>query len=561
MTGHIRLGDLLVENQIITEEQLNSALKSQKKSGLKLGRELIVEGFLTEASLVDFLSQQLDIKKVNLDDHELKIEVSRKLPELHSRRHNCLVIDEDENHFKVVMADPTDIYAYDDLARLLKKPFVVSIAVLDDIRLAIDSVFRRSTEMQGLAEELQQEFGKTSIDDEELASHDGQDTPVAKFLQTMFEDAISVSASDVHIEPGEKELYIRLRQDGILHIQAVADLRLGGPLISRLKLMSGLDISEKRLPQDGRFQLEIEGHEIDVRLSTVPVHNGESAVMRILDQSRGILNLEQTGMSGNVLKRVRQLARASAGMLLVTGPTGSGKTTTLYGALSEINSPEVKILTVEDPIEYRLPGINQVQVNPKINLDFSNVLRSFLRQDPDIILVGEMRDRETVEIGMKAAMTGHLVLSTLHTNDAISTISRLLDMGAQPYLIGSSLLGIVAQRLLRRVCTNCSEDYVPNNKQKELMRSIWGSQIDQLKFKHGSGCIHCRHTGYAGRIAVYELLVMDSKLVRALQNKDIDAFTSIAKKQHGYKSLRSTALGLAAKGITSVEQVMRLAVS
>ncbi|MDH5219496.1 MAG: GspE/PulE family protein, partial [Gammaproteobacteria bacterium] len=298
-----------------------------------------------------------------------------------------------------------------------------------------------------------------------------------------------------------------------------------------------------------------------VRLSTIPVHNGESAVMRILDQSRGILNLEQTGMSDSVLKRVRQLSQASAGMLLVTGPTGSGKTTTLYAALSEINKPEVKILTVEDPVEYRLPGINQVQVNPKINLDFSNILRSFLRQDPDIILVGEMRDSETVEIGMKAAMTGHLVLSTLHTNDSISSVIRLLDMGAQPYLIASSLLGIVAQRLLRRICPKCSKDYLPNTKQIELMRGIWGSQIDKLKFKHGTGCIHCSHSGYAGRIAVYEMLAMDSKLVRALQNEDIDAFTSIAKKQKGYKSLRSSALGLAAKGITSVEQVMRLAAS
>ena len=561
MTTKIRLGDLLVEHGVLTKDQLMSALKSQKKSGLKLGRELIAEGFLTDEILVDFLSEQLQIKKVNLNDHELNPEVARRLPELHSRRHNCLVIKEDETHFEVVMADPTNIYAYDDLARNLKKPFVISIAVLNDIKIAIDSVFRRSSEMQGLANELQQEFSNGSISEEIHEDLNAQETPVARFLQTMFEDAVTISASDVHIEPGENKLYIRLRQDGVLHVQAVADNRLGGPLVSRLKLMSGLDISEKRLPQDGRFQLNIKGHEIDIRLSTIPVHNGESAVMRILDQSRGILNLEQTGMNGSVLKQVRQLTKAPNGLFLVTGPTGSGKTTTLYGALSEINNPEVKILTVEDPIEYRLPGINQVQVNPKIGLDFSDILRSFLRQDPDIMLVGEMRDMETVEIAMKAAMTGHLVFSTLHTNDAISTVIRLIDMGAQPYLIASSLLGIVAQRLLRRNCEKCIEDYTPSEKEKELLHSIWGAQIDKLKFKTGAGCIHCHHSGYSGRIAVHELVVMDSKLVRALQNKDIEAFTSIAKKQKTYKSLRTSALGLAAKGITSVEQVLRLAVS
>lgn len=554
----IRLGDLLVSQNVITQDQLESALKTQKESGNKLGRELIAEGFISEDRLLDLLSQQLDIPQVNLDDYKLSIEVSGKLPELHSRRMLAMVIKEEPKGFVVAMADPSDIFAYDDIAKYLKKPFDVVIAKQNALMAAMDMVFRRSSEMNNLALQLENDLDADNAG--ENSSDIVVDTPVAKFLHTMFEDAVSIGASDVHIEPEEHDLNIRLRQDGVLHLQTKADQRLCAPLISRLKLMAGLDISEKRIPQDGRFQVNVMKKPIDVRLSTIPVQYGESAVMRLLDQSTQILDLEKTGMSEKLLLRFRKIIASPNGMVLVTGPTGSGKTTTLYGALNELNTTDVKILTAEDPIEYRLPGINQVQTNAKIDLHFADILRSFLRQDPDIILVGEMRDKETVEIGMKAAMTGHFVLSTLHTNDAVSTAVRLIDMGAKPYLIAASLRGILAQRLIRRVCTHCREPHTPDKTQRAIMHSVWGEQIKKLKFFHGRGCTHCHYTGYHGRLAIHEFLEMDAKLIRALQDDDLEKFGKEAKKQDGFKSLRSSAMSLAAKGETTIDQVLRIAI-
>jgi len=556
----IRLGDLLVSNNVISQTQLESALFSQKKSGNKLGRELIAEGFISEDQLIDFLSHQLGIVKVNLDDYKINSDISSKLPELQSRRLLSMVIKETPAKYEVAMADPLDIFAYDEISRVLNKPFDVVIAKQNELMAAMDMVFRRTSEMKGLANQLEQGLTDSSSEKYNEMSVEGAETPVAKFLQTMFEDAVQVGASDVHIEPGERELYIRLRQDGVLHVQTKADPRLNGPIISRLKLMAGLDISEKRIPQDGRIQLNILDRQVDLRLSTIPIQYGESAVMRLLDQSKQILDLDHSGMKPETLLRFRRLLSGSNGMVLVTGPTGSGKTTTLYGALNELNMPDVKILTAEDPVEYRLPGINQVQINSKIGLSFAGILRAFLRQDPDIILVGEMRDQETVEIGMKAAMTGHLVLSTLHTNDAISTASRLLDMGAEPYLIAASLRGIVAQRLLRKVCENCKEPMKVDKTQQAIMQSIWGEQIKKINFVHGRGCTHCHYSGYSGRIPIHEFLEIDDKLIAALQQRDLEKFAEVAKKQKGFKSLRSCALSLAARGVTTAQQVMHVAI-
>jgi len=556
----IRLGDLLVSQSVISQAQLESALKTQKESGNKLGRELIAEGFISEDQLLDFLSQQLDIPQVNLDDYKLSAEISSKLPELQSRRMLAMVIKEESDQYIVAMADPSDIFAYDDIAKYLDKKFSVVIAKQNALMAAMDMVFRRSSEMNNLALQLENDLDADNDPTAGPTSDAVIDTPVAKFLHTMFEDAVQIGASDIHIEPEEHDLNIRLRQDGVLHLQTKADQRLCAPLISRLKLMSGLDISEKRVPQDGRFQVNILKKPIDVRLSTIPVQYGESAVMRLLDQSSQILGLENTGMNEKLLLRFRRIISIPNGMILVTGPTGSGKTTTLYSALSELNTPDVKILTAEDPVEYRLPGINQVQTNSKIGLNFSDVLRAFLRQDPDVILVGEMRDKETVEIGMKAAMTGHVVLSTLHTNDAISTVVRLMDMGAKPYLIAASLRGILAQRLIRKVCTHCKEPYKPDEKQRAIMHSVWGNQTEKLKFVHGRGCTHCHYTGYHGRIAIHEFLEMDKPLIRALQSGDLEDFGNTAKKQEGFKSLRSSAMALAARGETTIDQVLRVAI-
>lgn len=555
----VRIGDLLIAHKIISQEQLNTALADQKKSGRKLGRVLIENGFITEEQMLTFLSQQLQVPYIDLRRYNYKPDVVRLLPETHARRFRAMVLEDSRDGLMVGMADPTDIFAYDEISRVLRRPLRLAVLKEADLLTTIDRVYRRTEEISGLAQELEQELSAYSIDIGELAATEGlADAPVVKLLQTMFEDAVQVNASDIHIEPDERELRIRFRLDGVLRVQTTADRRIGGALVSRLKLMAGLDISEKRLPQDGRLNVRIRDKNVDVRMSTMPVQYGESVVMRLLNQATGILRLDHVGMPAPMLVRFREMIHAPNGMVLVTGPTGSGKTTTLYGALNELNRPEFKILTVEDPVEYRLAGVNQVQVNPRIELSFARVLRSMLRQDPDIILVGEMRDQETAEIGLRAAMTGHLVLSTLHTNDAVSTALRLIDMGVAAYMVAASVRGIVSQRLVRRICDACSQPYELDPAAKALVYGEVGEQTAQtLKFKRGAGCSHCNGTGYRGRIGVFEFLEMDENLVRALYASDPVAFGEAAKRQPGYRNLRRSAIALAAQGHTTIAQVMR----
>ena len=375
----------------------------------------------------------------------------------------------------------------------------------------------------------------------------------------MFEDAVQVHASDIHIEPDEKVLRIRQRIDGVLHESILNEVRIAPALVLRLKLLAGLDISEKRLPQDGRFNMRVRGHEIDVRMSTMPVQHGESVVMRLLDQSAGLLSLHDTGMPDLLLQRFRRQLRRPHGMIVVTGPTGSGKTTTLYGALSELNQPGNKVITVEDPVEYRLPRINQVQVNTKIGLDFSTVLRATLRQDPDILLVGEMRDQETVEIGLRGAMTGHLVLTTLHTNDAISSALRLMDMGAPGYLVASALRAIVAQRLVRRICHYCHEEHEVEAGEMIWLTNLFGEGVRSQTFHRGRGCQSCNFTGYAGRIGVFELLELDQPMMDALRRSDPEGFARAAREHVEYRPLVAMAFDYASQGITTIDEVLRLA--
>ncbi|HJW80849.1 MAG TPA: GspE/PulE family protein [Acidiferrobacterales bacterium] len=555
----IRIGDLLIEHKIISQEQLNAALADQKKSGRKLGRTLIENGYLTEDQLLDFLARQLNIPWIELKRYHVKPETVRLIPEVQARRFRVLALEDARDGLLIGMADPTDIFAYDELARVLHRPLKLAVVREADLLKTIDMMYRRTAEISGLAQELEQEMSENDVDLGALATAEGlTDAPVVKLLQTLFEDAIQVNASDIHIEPDEKDLRIRFRLDGVLRVQTTAERRIATALISRLKLMAGLDISEKRLPQDGRFNVRVRDKSIDVRLSTLPVQYGESAVMRLLNQSTGVLDLEQLGMPEEILRRFRKMIHSPHGMVLVTGPTGSGKTTSLYGALKELNKPAFKIITVEDPIEYRLPGINQVQVNSKIDLTFARVLRSVLRQDPDIILVGEMRDQETAEIGLRAAMTGHLVLSTLHTNDAVSTIARLFDMGAAPFLVAASLRGILAQRLVRRICDSCSEPHSIDPGQRAVLRTELGERADTLTFRRGRGCTYCNNTGYQGRVGVYELVEMDDNLMAPLHAGDALAFAEAARRQPGYQSLKRSAIELAARGVTTMDQVMRV---
>jgi MSHA biogenesis protein MshE len=371
------------------------------------------------------------------------------------------VLDDAGAACKVGMADPTDLTAYDEIARILKRDIEIVVVAGGEVTRALDRIYRRTEQIAGLAQELGDELGDTNVVDfGALALTPGlEEAPVVKLLQTVFEDAVQQRASDVHIEPQDRKLQIRFRIDGVMHLQTHADARIAAALALRLKLMASLDISEKRLPQDGRFGVRVRGTQIDVRLSTMPTQYGESAVMRLLSQAKGALGIDNIGMPAEMVKKVRAVINRTSGMVLVTGPTGSGKTTTLYAALSELNTSERKIITVEDPVEYRLPGVNQVQVNEKIELGFDRVLRAALRQDPDVILVGEMRDQATVETGMRAAMTGHMVFSTLHTNDAVSTPVRLLDMGAPRYMVALSLQLVIAQRLVSVICKSCAKEH------------------------------------------------------------------------------------------------------
>ncbi|GHF82794.1 GspE/PulE family protein [Thalassotalea marina] len=556
----MRLGDLLVHEHIISNEQLMQALNSQKSTGRKLGATLIELGYLSEHQLLEFLAQQLDVPFLDLSQRRIPTEVASLLPEIHARRLRAIIIEYDTDSVLIGMSDPADLSGLDQLEDLLA-PRRIKLAVVMESQLfeAFDGLYRRTADIESFASQLEEEYEQSS--DFELSNtflDEGGDATVGKLLQSVFEDAIQMRASDVHIEPDEKLLRIRQRIDGVLQENILKESKIAAAMVLRLKLMAGLDISEKRLPQDGRFNLQLKGHNIDVRMSTMPVQHGESVVMRLLDQTEGLLSLDETGMPADLCERVRHQITRPHGMVLVTGPTGSGKTTTLYGALSELNQSTKKIITVEDPVEYRLPRVNQVQVNSKINLSFSSVLRTSLRQDPDIIMVGEMRDQETVEIGLRGALTGHLVLSTLHTNDAITSALRLIDMGAAGFLVGSSLRAVIAQRLVRRVCDKCSEDYQPSSQEKIWLTHLAGDGAEQASFKNGKGCQSCHYTGYKGRIGVFELLELNEPMMAALKRDDAEAFTQHAKAHPHFKPLALAAYEYACQGVTSVEEVLRL---
>jgi MSHA biogenesis protein MshE len=427
-----------------------------------------------------------------------------------------------------------------------------------DFLKAVDAVYRQTDEIATLAEAVRDDLRDGDVDIEQLSADDGSpDAPVLRLLQSMFHDAIQVRASDIHIEPAENKLRIRLRVDGVLQEQIIEGRRVAGALVSRLKLMCGLDISEKRLPQDGRFSLRVRENALDVRLATMPTTHGESVVMRLLNQSTALLSLEALGMPAASEERFRRLLERNSGMILVTGPTGSGKTTTLYAALNYINRPGVKVITVEDPVEYRLDRITQIQVMPKIGLDFARVLRTALRQDPDIILVGEMRDRETVDIGLRGAMTGHLVFSTLHTINAVATINRLLDMGAPGYMIAAAVNGIVAQRLVRRLCADCAVPQAPTPNQIAWLASARPAlNLDSQRWLVGSGCTFCNLTGYRGRIAVYEILEIDRALADRVRRGDLEGFANAARGKSSYVPLAQGAIDIALQGVTSVAEAM-----
>ncbi|MDX1340953.1 MAG: GspE/PulE family protein, partial [Reinekea sp.] len=521
----IRLGDLMVETGAITEGQLNLALQEQKITGKKIGRVLVDMGLVEELQLLLTLSGHLQIPFIELRQFQLNNDLMQKLDESIARRFRCLVLSEHKDGFLLAMADPLDLMAIDEAEKVLQKPIYPAIVRESEVIATLDVVYRNTSEIESLAGQLDSELSASDFDLADLAGEsDIQDAPVVRLLQSLLEDAITVNASDIHIEPDETVFRIRNRIDGVLQEQVIKEKRVASALVMRLKIMSNLDISERRLPQDGRFNVRVKNRSIDIRISTMPVQFGESVVMRILDQSAGLQTLEQLGMPEEIRRRFEVMIERPHGLILVTGPTGSGKTTTLYSALSKLNTPSRKIITAEDPIEYRLSRINQVQVNTKIDLTFARILRTALRQDPDIVLVGEMRDQETVSIGVRAAMTGHMVMSTLHTNDAVSSAIRLADMGVEPYMVASALRGILAQRLLRKICPECSAEHIADSRQKLWLQNMVSGKFVNAKFYKGTGCYHCNNTGYRGRIGVYEWLELDDDMLVALRDQNHNAF-------------------------------------
>src|SRR5688572_3909724 len=553
----IRLGELLIEQKVINEAQLEQALVEQKRTGRKLGRVLTDLGIVEEQQLNDALARHLQIPFVDLKQLSLDQGVVRLLPEALARRFRALVLQQDKNGLTVGMADPTDLFVYDELVARLKQPLRIALVRETELLRTMDIVYRRTEQIASIALEVREELRTDEVDLMQLAvDESSSDAPVIRLIQNIFQDAVNMRASDVHIEPGEGVLRVRLRIDGVLQEQSIEGRGVASALVTRLKLMSSLDIAEKRLPQDGRFSLKVRGKSIDVRLATMPTQYGESVVLRLLDQTGNLMTLEQLGMADAMLTRFRTLIERPAGMVLVTGPTGSGKTTTLYSALNYLNRSDTKILTAEDPIEYRLDRVSQVQINSKIGLDFARVLRTMLRADPDVILVGEMRDRETCEIGLRAAITGHLVFSTLHTLSASATVNRLLDMGVAGYMIATALHGIVAQRLVRQVCPDCAQATEPDDHQMAWLQAQVGTRASRMKFMTGAGCTYCNLSGYRGRAAIYELIELDRSLGDCIRRGDTQAFADTSRQQMGYVSLTSSAITLAASGKTTVAEAI-----
>ncbi len=557
--NRIRIGDLLVAHQIISQEQIEQALAEQQKSGRKLGRQLVEMGFVEENTLLNLLSQQLRIPFVELKQFQFDPGVVQLLPENLARRYRVIVLSEDKEGVLLGMSDPTDIFGLDEIQKIINRPIKTAVVRETELLDILDIAYSRADEIADLAGQLNEEISEDAVDFTDIVTDVTEsEAPVVKLLQKIFEEALNTKASDIHIEPDENVLRIRQRIDGVLVEQVMNEKRIASALVVRLKLMSSLDISEKRLPQDGRFNLRLKQHNIDVRVSTLPVQHGESVVMRILDQTEGIRSLDSVGMPDDQMRRFRSVITRPHGLVLVTGPTGSGKTTTLYGALTELNTPQKKIVTVEDPVEYRLPRISQVQVHEKIGLNFGAVLRATLRQDPDILLVGEIRDAESAEIALRAAMTGHLVLSTLHTNDAVTSALRLVDMGVDPYLVASSLRAIVAQRLVRRVCDSCAEDYTLSESETRLFNKIKPNFSSPTNFRKGRGCVHCFNTGYRGRVGVFELLELNAAMGDALRDNSVRQFNDAAHAHPHYQPLSASALDYAIAGITTIDEVLRV---
>ncbi|MGA1867681.1 MAG: GspE/PulE family protein [bacterium] len=555
----LRLGDLLVSANKITEEQLQAALKDQKKIGGKLGSVLIKMGFIKEETLLKFLSWQLNVPVVDLNDIKINKEVISLLPEEVLKRYQLLPISKEGKVLSLAMTDPLDINAIDEVIRITRHEVEPVITTETDMRQALGKVFSNNTLLDQAIESLKEgsveyvdDGAQNNVKVEELRVF-SEDTPVIKFVNNLLIQANREGVSDLHIEPDEKILRIRFRIDGILHDVPAPPKKMEPFIISRIKIMAKMDIAQTRVPQDGRFGVKIDDKDIGLRVSTYPTVFGENVVIRMLDKSSSSYGIDGLGIAKEEQKTLASVMKKPYGFVLATGPTGSGKTTTLYALLNHVNSIEKNIITIEDPIEYHLSLIRQSQINPKAGLTFANGLRSILRQDPDIIMIGEIRDHETANIAIESSLTGHLVISTLHTNDAASAINRLIEIGNEPYLVSSSLTAVIGQRLIRTNCSKCKESFIPSD---EFLEILGLTHLKNPRFYKGKGCDHCRHSGYKGRTVIAEILLMNDEIRKLAMKKASSSEVLEAAKKNGMRTMKDDAIAKALQGTININEAL-----
>ncbi|MFV0633513.1 GspE/PulE family protein [Demequina sp.] len=552
-----QLGSILLEDGVLTEEQLMDAIDEQHERGQSLGRTLVELGLISEGQLVRALASQVGMEFVELAEYPVDRAAVALVPGTVCRRHSALPIALEDGMLKVAMSNPGNVVAVDDFRTITNLTVIPVVATHDDVTSAIDRYCRSDAELEDLQETLSET--EVNLDDEDLSGGVGEDdAPIVRFVNLLISQAVQDRASDIHIEPTETDLRVRYRIDGVLHEMQRASKAIANGVTSRLKIMSDIDIAERRKPQDGRLSVNHQGRKIDLRVATLPTVWGEKVVMRILDNSTATLDLADLGIRERNYAQYSENFTKPYGMILVTGPTGSGKSTTLYATLNQISRPEINVITVEDPVEYRIPGINQVQVNAKAGLTFASALRSILRADPDVVLLGEIRDHETAQIAIEAALTGHLVLSTLHTNDAPSALTRLIEMDIEPFLVGSAVDCVVAQRLARRLCSHCAVEYQLS--EDEIPDSVtWDRTQPPPKVFKPEGCQRCSNTGYRGRVALHEIMSVNEDIERLAVARASSAEIARVAKEHGMETLLDDGWAKVLDGTTSIEELFRVA--
>ncbi len=557
------LGEIMVDKGVLTKAQLSQAETEAKKLKLPLRKTLISLGMVKESDLISFFEQQMRIPYVNLNSYIIDAKILSLIPETFAKTHHVIPLFKAGDIITVAMTDPLDVVVLDELRAMTKCIIEPVLTTETDIKKAFSQYFAAGASIDEVIKKIDnEEVEEQKIRDEEdelspeKMRQAAEQAPVIKLVNLIISEAVKEGASDIHINPEDKMVRVRYRQDGILREASCLPKTLQAAVLSRIKIMSDMNIAVKRSPQDGRFRLKIEGNQIDMRVSSFPAIHGENIVMRILDPASIMIGLEDIGFYPENLQQIKSLIEKPHGIILVTGPTGSGKTTTLYSALSSINSVDKNIITLEDPVEYQLEMIRQAQINPKAGLTFASGLRSILRQDPDVVMVGEIRDKETAEIAIQAAMTGHLVFSTLHTNDAPGALTRLVDMGIEPFLISSSVIGILAQRLVRKICPSCKESYQPTEK---IVRELGIQDLSGKKmFYRGKGCKNCKNRGYKGRLGIFELLITSERIREMVLEKASADVIRKAAQESGMKTLRQDGLLKVFDGTTSIEEVMRV---